>query len=144
MHLTTFHASLKHATSLLVMLALLVSVAYSGQGVVLAKPAPKAAPEVVTQDIVSAAVPSEAEQTDGKMAPDKKPCTATSVLVATLVGAVSNDGARVYSQPLFDGHRVIMHETQPYQGRLPHTVAMISSSLGRQFTLVGAKPDGTM
>lgn len=125
--------------------AMLVSVAYAGPGIAIAKPVPKAVPEVSAQDIVSASVPSESEQPGGKMAPtDKKPTTTSSVLLATAVGHSTNDGTRTYSQPLFDGHRVIALAVRPVAGRLPHSTSMISSSLGRQFTLIGAKPDGTM
>lgn len=142
--LTQILKAARIATISMLLLALLVSVGYTGQGKIVCKPA---APAQIEQVSVESNLigPSAPDPSGGKMAPSK----ATNSLPASIIAVpmiLKSVDERAGSDecPSFDSDIPTSLEVIQITGHLPHSTSMISTDLGRQGTLVGAKPSGTM
>lgn len=137
---------LKVLTVAMLMLAMLVSVGYTGQGKIVCKAVPTVQAEQPSPETnLLNPAPAASDQSGGKMAPNKAKHSIPAAFTASPVAYKSaTEDAKSNSQPSYDCDRIVLLEIEPTTGRLPNSTSMISSLLGRQFTLVGAKPSGTM
>ncbi len=142
--LTQILKAARVATISMLLLALLVSVGYTGQGKIVCKPVSQTQLEQIPAES-NLIGPSAPDQSGGKMTPSK----ATNSIPASI-----NAGPMVFKsvderpnsdeRPSYDSDLPTSLEIAQISGHLPHSTSMISTDLGRQGTLVGAKPSGTM
>lgn len=135
----------KILTVSLLLLAMLVSVGYTGQGKIVCKAVKPAQPEQVATDTNGlSSAPIAPDQSGGKMAPNKTTSSLPATFNASPVANRSiSENPELLGELSYGSDRIIPVESESARG-LPHSTSMISSELGRQFTLVGAKPSGTM
>ena len=133
-------------TVAMLMLSMLVSVGYTGQGKIICKPVQAVQAEPLSHETnLLDPAPAAPDQSGGKMAPNKAKHSIPAEFTAPPVAYKSaSEDSRSNSEPSYDCDRIVLLEIQPTTSRIPHSTSMISTLLGRQFTLVGAKPSGTM
>lgn len=131
-------------TVALLLMALLVSVGYTGQGKIVCKPAVPAQVEQPAEGQVLLNT-GAVEPSGGKMAPSKSTNSLPAIINAIpMVFKSIDEKTQSYDRPAFECAYLKAFDVEPNSGRLPMTTAMISTDLGRQATLLGAKPSGTM
>lgn len=142
--LTRILESARVATISMLLLALLVSVGYTGQGKIVCKPA--APPQVEQISVESNLIgPSAPDQSGGKMTPSKATNSIpASIIAVPLILKSIDERPNSDERPSYDSDLPTSLEIIQLSGHLPHSTSMISTDLGRQATLVGAKPSGTM
>lgn len=138
--------TIRVATVALLLVALLVSVGYTGQGKIVCKPVVRVQVEVEqTSDGPSLLNTGSVEPSGGKMAPSKTTSSIPAIINAVpMVFKSVDEKVQSYDRPAHETAYLSAFDIEPISGRLPQTLAMISTRLGRQATLVGAKPSGTM
>jgi hypothetical protein len=142
--LTQILEAARVATISMLLMALLVSVGYTGQGKIVCKPA---APTQIEQVSVESNLigPSAPDQSGGKMTPSKATNSIPASIIAVPMVFKSVDERHSSDErPSYDSDLPTSLEIVQVSGHLPHSTSMISTDLGRQRTLVGAKPSGTM
>lgn len=132
------------ATVAMLLLSLLVSVGYTGQGKIVCKAtvAVQAEQPVEGQNLLNTGA---TEPSGGKMAPHKTTSSIPAYINAVpMVFKSVDERSQSYDRPAHECAYLTAFNVEPNSGRLPLTTAMISPDLGRQATLLGAKPSGTM
>ncbi|MBK7142301.1 MAG: hypothetical protein IPH75_09500 [bacterium] len=132
------------ATVAMLLLSLLVSVGYTGQGKIVCNPAKVTQVEQPTEErtLITAAT---TDPSGGKMTPKKSTHSIPALINAVpIVFKSADERTKLSDRPAHECAYLTAFNVEPNSGRLPLTTAMISPDLGRQATLLGAKPSGTM